>query len=55
MRKREGAQRPQEGRGEPIPEAVYMQQAEQAAKSLPPWYAERYLASRREAYGIKPL
>lgn len=32
-----------------------MQQAEQAAKSLPPWYAERYLASRREAYGIKPL
>lgn len=40
---------------QPIPEAVYMQQAEQVAKSLPPWYAERYLASRREAYGIKPL
>lgn len=39
----------------PIPQAVYMQRAEQAAKSLPPWYAELFLASRREAYGIKPL
>ncbi len=40
---------------EPIPEAEYMQQAEQAAKSMPGWLASAYLASRREAYGIREL
>lgn len=40
---------------QPIPEAVYMERAEQAARSMPAWYAERYLTSRREAYGIREL
>ena len=40
---------------EPIPEAAYMEQAEQAAESMPEWMAGAYLASRMEAYGIREL